>query len=56
MENVIEFEPKKQKEPVCAFCKKPNSHVPILIGEEGKTHICSNCVEKCNMLLVENDT
>jgi len=51
MENIIEFDPKKKKEPVCAFCKKPKSIVPLLIGEDGKPHICSNCVEKCNALL-----
>ena len=51
MGDVIEFEPKKQKEPVCSFCKKPKSKVPRLIGEEGKPCICSNCVAKCNALL-----
>ena len=54
MENIIEFDRKNKKEPVRAFCKKPKSVVPLLIGEEGKPHICSNCVEKCNALLAAN--
>ena len=54
MENIIEFDQKKKKDPVCAFCKKPKSIVPLLIGEDGKPHICSSCVEKCNALLVEH--
>lgn len=55
MENIIEFNQKEKKEPVCAFCKKPKSKVPLLISDEGKPCICSNCVEKCNKLLVEHD-
>ena len=55
MENVIEFDLKKKKEPACAFCKKTKSAVPLLIGEEGKPHICSNCIEKCNALLAAHE-
>ena len=51
MGNIIEFDQKKKKEPVCAFCKKSKSAVPLLIGANNKPHICSNCVAKCNSLL-----
>lgn len=53
MGTVIEFN-KKRKEPACAFCKKPKSLAPLLIGESGKPNICSNCVAKCNTLLAEH--
>lgn len=53
MSNIIEFNQKVEKEPVCAFCKNPKNKVPLLIGEKGKPHICSDCVAKCNSLLVK---
>ena len=55
MNNVIEFNQKIEKETVCAFCKKPKNKVPFLIGEKGKPHICSDCVEKCRLLIVAHD-
>ena len=56
MENIIYFDLSVKKEPECAFCKKPKNQVQFLIGEEGKPHICSNCVEKCNVLLAAHAT
>ena len=56
MDKIIYFDPPEKKEPECAFCKKPKNQVQFLIGEEGKPHICSSCVEKCAALLAAHAT
>lgn len=50
---VIDFEQKK--EPVCAFCKRPKSKVPILVSAVGLPAICSDCVEKCKKIIAAHD-
>lgn len=56
MSNIIEFNKKAKKEPICAFCQRTKRKVPLLIGEDEKPHICSDCVKKCNKLLSEGMT
>lgn len=49
--NVISFDAKPISSAKCAFCGKSRDKVKILIGEEGRPHICDACVAKCTKLL-----
>lgn len=55
MGEIIQFNQEKKKPRHCAFCKKTKEQVSILIGEEGKPAICSECVAKCKDLLKETN-
>lgn len=38
----------------CSFCGTPHDEVPKLIAGPG-VYICSECVEKCNKILLEEE-
>ena len=39
----------------CSFCGKKQAEVSKLISGPGKVHICNECIDLCNEILVEED-